>query len=254
MFSSRQHTEVFTMDNKTESTAASTTKRFPIKRIVISLLAGLASFLLFWAIYFCVSNRPTEEMGEYAGTYTIISSASDDITLDSTAADIDISLALYSGGKCTLSTDGNSRSGIWTLKNNNVTIYCNMIKLQGKITGNRLTLYSPFNAGHELAFALNNPDAQDAQAPTGTYILTSMEDNGTVYAKSVLDSLGYGNWFISFDNAESGSARIFSDSADEISIGENCIIMRAVRYPYSIEDDILTLFYADNITLTFAKG
>lgn len=241
------------MDNKTESTVASTAKRFPIKRIIISVLAGLASFLLFWAIYFCVSNRPTEEMGEYAGTYTLLSSASDDITLDSTAANIDISLTLYNGGKCTFSTDGSSRSGIWTQKNDNVTIYCNMMKLQGIITGNLLTLYSPFRAGHELVFTLNNPDAQNAQAPTGTYILTSMEDNGTVYTKSVLDSLGYGNWYISFDNAESGSARIFADSADEIGIDENCITLRAIRYPYTTENDTLTLVYADNITLTFAK-
>lgn len=241
------------MNKMSETKIAAKIKGFPVKRLILSILAGLIAFSLFWGIFFYLRYKPTSEMLPYAGTYIITSSSSSALTVDANALGVDTSIELYPDGKCSLQTGGNIRHGLWALDGDTVSIYCGLMNLRGTISGDSLTLKSSLNAGQELMFTISNNEAKDIDFSTGKYELTSIDDNGVLYTGSILQSAGFGDWFITITKSGGGTARIFSDADEEITVEDNCILLRSLRLDYACDGKTLTLLYPDNVTLTFTK-
>lgn len=242
------------MIKKSEFKIASKLKGFPIKRLILSILAGLIAFSLFWGVFFYLKNRPTSEMLPYAGTYIMTSSSSSAVTVDANALGVDTSITLSPDGKCSLKTGDNIRRGLWALEEDTVAIYCGLMNLRGTVSGDTLTLKFSFNAGQELVFTISDDGDEDAVLSTGTYELTSLDDNGVLYTGSILQSAGFGDLFITITKSGSGTARIFSDTDEDIRIEDNCILLRTLRLDYACDGETLTLLYPDNVTLTFTKS
>lgn len=237
-----------------ETKIASKIKAFPIKRLLLSILAGLIAFSLFWGVFFYLKIRPTSEMLPYAGTYIIASSSSSAVTLDANALGVDSSIVLSPDGKCSLQTGDNIRRGLWVLDSDIFTIYCSLMNMNGTVSGDTLTLKSSFNAGQELVFTISDSEAKDVDYSVGKYELTSLDDNGVLYTGSILQSAGFGDWFINITKSGNGTSRIFSDEDEDIRVEDDCILLRTLRLDYACDGKTLTLLYPDNVTLTFTKA
>ncbi len=241
------------MIKMSETKIASKIKVFPVKRLLLSILAGLIAFSLFWGVFFYLRYKPTAEMLSYAGTYIITSSSSSAVTVDASTLSVDTSIELSPDGKCFLQTGDNIWRGLWALDGDTVTIYCGLMSLRATVSGDSLTLKSSFNAGQELVFTISDNEAEDVDFSAGKYELTGLEDNGVLYTGSILQSAGFGDWFITITKSGSGTARIFSDTDDDIRVEDDCILLRTLRLDYACDGKTLTLLYPDNVTLTFTK-
>lgn len=241
------------MNKMSETKISSKIKGFPVKRLILSIFAGLIALSLFWGVFFYLRYKPTDEMLSYAGTYIITSSSSNSVTVDASTLGVDTSIELSPDGKCFLQTGDNIRRGLWALDGDTVTIYCGFMSLRGTVSGDSLTLKSSFNAGQELVFTISDNEAEDVDFSAGKYKLTSLDDNGVLYTGSILQSAGFGDWFITISKSGRGTARIFSDTDEDIRVEDDCILLRTLRLDYACDGKTLTLLYPDNVTLTFTK-
>ncbi len=239
-------------DNTVSAGNTSEKEPFPVKRLVLSMLAGAAAFVLFWCCYYLLVPHPTDGMAELAGVYTLAEASRGDITLAHTeGADI-AEIELGADGRCGMTVGARSLSGRWTLADDAVSLRCGGVKLTGTVSGGALVLNEAGSSEVTLVFTRGTA-ADSASIPTGKYTLTAIDDNGTAYTGSVIDAAETGNWYINVKSDSSGSALLFSDEAEEISVDGGCIILRGMRLAYTLDGKTLTVDYPGGITLTFER-
>ena len=244
------------MSDKTDNMTAVEDKPgkepFPVKRLLLSVLAGAAAFALFWCCYYFFAPHAVEGMADAAGVYIIAETRRGDITL-AEAEDADIaSVELGADGRCHVTAGMRSLSGRWTLAENAVSLHCGGVKLTGTVGGGTLALIEA--GSNDVTLIFTRGDAADSvEIPAGKYILTGIDDNGTQYTGSVLTAADSADWYISVNRHGRGKAVIFSTSADEISVDGGSIILRGMRLGYTLNGARLTVDYPGGITLTFEK-
>lgn len=244
------------MSDKTDNMTAVEDKPgkepFPVKRLLLSVLAGAAAFALFWCCYYFFAPHAVEGMADAAGVYIIAETRRGDITL-AEAEDADIaSVELGADGRCHVTAGMRSLSGRWTLAENAVSLHCGGVKLTGTVGGGTLALIEA--GSNDVTLIFTRGDATDSEAiPAGKYILTGIDDNGTHYTGSVLAAAEPAGWYISVNRHGRGKAVIFSTSADEICVDGGSIILRGMRLGYTLNGELLTVDYPGGITLTFEK-
>lgn len=244
------------MSDKTDNMTAVEDKpgkeQFPVKRLLLSVLAGAAAFALFWCCYYFFAPHAVEGMADAAGVYIIAETRRGDITL-AEAEDADIaSVELGADGRCHVTAGTRSLSGRWTLAENAVSLHCGGVKLTGTVGGGTLALIEA--GSNDVTLIFTRGDATDSEAiPAGKYILTGIDDNGTHYTGRVLAAAEPAGWYISVNRHGRGKAVIFSTSADEICVDGGSIILRGMRLGYTLNGELLTVDYPGGITLTFEK-
>ena len=234
------------MSDKTDNMTAVEDKPgkepFPVKRLLLSVLAGAAAFALFWCCYYFFAPHAVEGMADAAGVYIIAETRRGDITL-AEAEDADIaSVELGADGRCHVTAGTRSLSGLWTLADVAVSLHCGGLKLTGTISGGTLALNEAGSNDVTLIFTRGDV-ADSVEIPAGKYILTDIDDNGTQYTGSVLTAAEPAGWYISVNRHGRGKAVIFSSSADEISVDGGSIILRGMRLGYTLDGERLTVDY-----------
>lgn len=244
------------MSDKTDNMTAVEDKPgkepFPVKRLLLSVLAGAAAFALFWCCYYFFAPHAVEGMADAAGVYIIAETRRGDITL-AEAEDADIaSVELGADGRCHVTAGTRSLSGRWTLAENAVSLHCGGVKLTGTVGGGTLALIEA--GSNDVTLIFTRGDAADSvEIPAGKYILTGIDDNGTQHTGSVLAAADSADWYISVNRQGRGKAVIFSPSAEEIIVDNGCIVLRGMRLGYTLDGELLTVDYPGGITLTFEK-
>ena len=176
-----------------------------------------------------------------------------DITLAELNGLPSATVELDANGRCRLYVGGQSLSGHWTLNGNSAELYCAWKKFTGIFSENKLALRSNDSNSAALLFMLGSTKDDGGSIPAGKYKLIAIDDNGTAYTGSVIDASEPVAWYISIKRDGSGSAAVFSEEADEISVDSRYIILRGMRLAYTIDGDALTLEYPGGIKLTFEK-
>lgn len=240
------------MENENLSATTEMKKPFPIKRVALSVLTGLAAFTLFWGVYFFFFSTPSANAAEYAGEYVLFSAESGGTVISAESDTPALSLTLYENGKCILKTNGQSLSGRWFEKEGKITALCGTAKLTGKISNGELTVEA--KTGGTMTLKSSAPPAdENTTIPAGRYRLTALNDNGTEYSAEVLCGTDAGEWYIALTKRGTGRAQIFSESADNITADSECITLRSMRLAYTLDGDTLTLSYPGGVELTFEK-
>lgn len=244
------------MSDKTDNMTAVEDKPgkepFPVKRLLLSVLAGAAAFALFWCCYYFFAPRAVDGMADAAGVYTLAETRRGDVTLaEAEGADI-ASVELGADGRCHVTAGTRSLSGRWTLADGAVSLHCGGVKLTGMVGGDTLAL-SEADSGDVTLIFTRGDLADSTDIPAGKYILTGIDDNGTQYTGSVLTAAEPADWYISVNRQGRGKAMIFSPSADEISVDSGCIVLRGMRLGYTLDGKLLTVDYPGGIALTFEK-
>lgn len=239
------------MDGEKSNATTEVKKPFPMKRMALSVLTGLAAFALFWGVYFFFFSSPSANAAEYAGEYVLFSAESDGAVISAESDTPALSLTLSENGKCTLKTSGKSLSGRWFEKEGKITALCSTVKLTGRISNGELTVES--ETGGTMTLKSTAPAAENAKTPAGRYKLTVLNDNGTEYSAEVLCGTDAGKWYIALTKHGTGRAQIFSESAENITADGECITLRSMRLDYALDGDTLTLSYPGGIVLTFEK-
>ena len=239
-------------DNTVSSVNPSEKEPFPVKRLVLSVLAGAAAFVLCWCCYYLLVPHPTDGMTELAGVYTLAEASRGDITLAQTEGAGIAEIELGADGRCGMTVGMRSLSGRWTLAEDTISLRCGGVKLIGTVSGNALALNEAGSSEVTLVFT-RGAAADSAAIPAGKYTLTAIDDNGTAYTGSVIGAAETGNWYISVKRDGSGSALLFSDEAEEISVDGRCIVLRGMRLGYTLDRKTLTVDYPGGIMLTFER-
>ena len=244
------------MSDKTDNMTAVEDKPgkepFPVKRLLLSVLAGAAAFALFWCCYYFFAPHAAEGMADAAGVYSLAETRRGDVTLaEAGGADI-ASVELDSNGQCRVTSGTRSLSGRWTLAESAVSLHCGGVKLTGTIDSGTLALNEADSGDLTLIFTRGDV-ADSVEIPAGKYILTGIDDNGTQYTGSVLTAAEPAGWYISVNRQSRCKAAIFSPSADEISVDGGSIVLRGMRLGYTLNGERLTVDYPGGITLTFEK-
>lgn len=225
---------------------------FPVKRLLLSVLASAAAFALFWCCYYFFAPHAAEGMADAAGVYALAETRRGDVTLAEAGGAGIASVKLDSNGQCRVTSGTRSLSGRWTLADGAVSLHCGGVKLTGTVDGGTLALNEVDSGDVTLIFTRG--DAADSEAiPAGKYILTGIDDNGTQYTSSVLTAAESADWYISVNRLGRGKAVIFSPSAEEIIVDNGCIVLRGMRLGYTLDGAHLTVDYPGGITLTFEK-
>ena len=244
------------MSDKTDNMTAVEDKPgkepFPVKRLLLSVLAGAAAFALFWCCYYFFAPHAAEGMADTAGVYTLAEMRRGDVTLAEVGGTGIASVELDSNGQCRVTAGTRSLSGRWTLAENAVSLHCGGVKLTGTIDGGTLALNED-GSGDVMLIFTRGEVADSTDIPAGKYMLTGIDDNGTQYTGSVLTAAEPADWYISVNRQGRGKAMIFSPSADEISVDSGCIVLRGMRLGYTLDGKLLTVDYPGGITLTFEK-
>ncbi len=244
------------MSDKTDNMTAVEDKPgkepFPVKRLLLSVLAGAAAFALFWCCYYFFAPHAAEGMADTAGVYTLAEMRRGDVTLAKVGGTGIASVKLDSNGQCRVTAGTRSLSGRWTLADGAVSLHCGGVKLTGTIDGGTLALNEADSGDLTLIFTRGDV-ADSVEIPAGKYILTGIDDNGTQYTGSVLTAAEPAGWYISVNRQSRGKAAIFSPSADEISVDGGSIVLRGMRLGYTLDGERLTVDYPGGITLTFEK-
>lgn len=244
------------MSDKTDNMTAVEDKPgkepFPVKRLLLSVLAGAAAFALFWCCYYFFAPHAAPGMADAAGVYSLAETRHGDVTLaEAEGADI-ASVEFGADGQCHVTAGTRSLSGRWTLADNTVSLHCGGMKLTGTVGGGTLAL-SETDSGDATLIFTRGEAVDSADIPAGKYILTAIDDNGTQYAGSVLTAAEAADWYIRVNSQGRGKAVIFSTSAEEISVDGGCIVLRGMRLGYTLDGAQLTVDYPGGITLTFEK-
>lgn len=244
------------MSDKTDNMTAVEDKPgkepFPVKRLLLSVLAGAAAFALFWCCYYFFVPHAAEGMADAAGVYTLAETRWGDITLAEAGGAGIASVELDSNGQCRVTSGTRSLSGRWTLAENDVSLHCGGVKLTGTINGGTLAL-NEAGSGDVMLIFTRGEVADSTDIPAGKYMLTGIDDNGTQYTGSVLTAADSAGWYISVNRQSRGKAVIFSPSPEEISVDNGCIVLRGMRLGYTLDGARLTVDYPGGITLTFEK-
>lgn len=240
------------MNGEKSNTTTDVKKHFPIKRVALSLLTGLAAFVLFWGVYFFFFSSPSANAAEYAGEYALFSAQSGGAVISAESDTPALSLTLYENGKCTLKTSGKSLSGRWFEKEGKTTALCGAVKLTGRVSNGELTVENKTGGTMTLKSTVTHAD-ENTKTPAGRYKLTALNDNGTEYSAEVLRSTDAGEWYIALTKRGTGRAQIFSESAENITADGECITLRSMRLAYALDGDTLTLSYPGGVVLTFEK-
>ena len=244
------------MSDKTDNMTAVEDKPgkepFPVKRLLLSVLAGAAAFALFWCCYYFFAPHAAEGMADAAGVYALAETRRGDVTLAEAGGAGIASVKLDSNGQCRVTSGTRSLSGRWTLADGAVSLHCGGVKLTGMVGGDTLAL-SEADSGDVTLIFTRGDLADSTDIPAGKYILTGIDDNGTQYTGSVLTAAEPADWYISVNRQGRGKAMIFSPSADEISVDSGCIVLRGMRLGYTLDGKLLTVDYPDGIALTFEK-
>lgn len=240
------------MDGEKSNATTETKKHFPIKRVALSVLTGLAAFALFWGVYFFFFSSPSANPAEYAGEYALFSAQSGGAVISAESDSPALSLTLYENGKCLIKTSGQSLSGRWFEKEGKITALCGAVKLTGRILNGELNVETKTGGTMNLkSTAPANEEA--ATTPAGRYKLTALNDNGTEYSAEVLRSTDAGEWYIALTKRGTGRAQIFSESAENITADGESIALRSMRLDYTLDGNTLTLAYPGGVVLTFEK-
>lgn len=240
------------MDGEKSNATTETKKRFPIKRVALSVLTGLAAFALFWGVYFFFFSSPSANPAEYAGEYALFSAQSGGAIISAESDIPALSIRLYENGKCNLKTSGQSLSGRWFEKEGKITALCGMVKLSGAVSNGEMTVTT--KSGDTLTLKNTaTPADENAKTPAGRYKLTALNDNGTEYSAEVLCGTDAGEWYIALTKRGTGRAQIFSQSAENIKADGECITLRSMRLDYTLDSNTLTLSYPGGVLLTFEK-
>lgn len=244
------------MSDKTDNMTAVEDKPgkepFPVKRLLLSVLAGAAAFALFWCCYYFFAPHAAEGMADAAGVYTLAETRRGDVTLAEAGGAGIASVELDSNGQCRVTAGTRSLSGRWTLAESAVSLHCGGVKLTGTINGGTLALNEAGSGDVTLIFT-RGEGGDSTDIPAGKYMLTGIDDNGTQYTGSVLAAAEPAGWYISVNRQSRGKAAIFSPSADEISVDGGSIVLRGMRLGYTLDGERLTVDYPGGITLTFEK-
>ena len=245
------------MSEKTDNTAtvggAPQKAPFPVKRLALSVLAGVAAFALFWCCYYLFVPRTTVGMAELAGTYTLTAASRGDVALAEPEGLGAASVELDADGRCRMNAGERSLSGRWTLDGGFMSLRCADVTLTGTADEGRLALKSGYDSAVTLVFTRAGLTDGSGDIPVGKYTLTGIDDNGTVYAGSVIDAAEPGDWYIRVKRGGSGSAVIFSAETEDISVDGGYILLRGMRLGYTLDGGVLTVDYPGGITLTFEK-
>lgn len=239
---------------KNENSTATTEAKnpFPIKRVALSVLTGLAAFALFWGVYFFFCSSPSASAAEYAGEYSLFSAESGGAVISAKNDNPALSLTLYENGKCLMKTSAKSLSGHWFEKEGKITALCGTVKLSGRISNGELAVET--KSGGTMTFKSTAPLAdENATTPTGRYKLKALNDNGTEYSSAVLRGTDAGEWYITLTKRGTGRAQLFSESAENITADGECITLRSMRLAYTVDGNTLTLSYPGGLELIFEK-
>lgn len=244
------------MSDKTDNMTAVEDKPgkepFPVKRLLLSVLAGAAAFALFWCCYYFFAPHAAEVMADAVGVYTLAETRRGDVTLAEAGGAGIASVELDSNGQCRVTAGTRSLSGRWTLAESAVSLHCGGVKLTGTINGGTLAL-NEAGSGNVMLIFTRGEGGDSTDIPAGKYMLTGIDDNGTQYTGSVLTAAESADWYISVNRLGRGKAVIFSHSAEEISVDNGCIVLRGMRLGYTLDGARLTVDYPGGIALTFEK-
>ncbi len=240
------------MENENSAAATEAKKPFPIKRVALSVLTGLAAFALFWGVYFFFFSSPSANAAEYAGEYVLLSTESGGAVISAEGGTPALSLTLYENGKCRIKTNGKSLSGRWFEKEGKITALCGTVKLTGRISNGELTVETKAGGTMTLKSTVAPAD-ENVKTPAGRYKLRALNDNGTEYSTEVLCGTEAGKWYIALTKRGTGRAQIFSESAENITADSECITLRSMRLAYTLDGNTLTLSYPGGVVLTFEK-
>lgn len=241
------------MEAKVDKTCGTETKHTaPWGRIVLSALTGLAALAVFLGTYYFFTNRPTDEMAQYAGVYTPYSASADGINA-SAAGLAELTLELNADGACRAYTGEDSILGFWHVDGGSFSALCGADRLHGVLSGDVLTLENAFGTTASLNLTRNGESDNAADTPVGHYTLTALDDNGREYSGGVLDGTECRDWFIALDSGGEGTAQVFSEEAESITADGKCIILRSMRLSYTLDKNTLTLNYPGGVTLSFEK-
>lgn len=248
-------------EKKSESSEApenaiSAKKAFPLKRIIISALAGLLAFALFWGAYFLLRAAPDPAAAEYAGEYVLGSAQSGDITLEEAENPDILSLRLESSGKCMVCTAGGSYSGRWTLNDGVFSVRCGTVRLSGSISGSVLRLENIMGSGLDAELTRSAAPSESAgpAALSGKYTLTGVESDGSTYSYPTIEAAGYSGSYIAFSKNGTGKALLFDGETQQISCGEGFIIYKGMRLGCTSDNGLLRIEYPGGVTLIFEKS
>lgn len=237
-----------------EEAQAKARSRIPVKRLVISFLAGLAALAIFWGVYFLTRSTAVPEMADYAGDYVLASAESNDVTIDKGQQPEALSLTLTADGKCRLYTHDKSYSGRWSLSGNAARIKCAGLTFNAAFSDDSLCLNNVFSDGLDISLDKVSADTEERALPgRGTYKLSALETNEGSYGAAAISASGYSGCCIKIFADGTGEALLLDGTVQEISCAADYIIYKGMRLKLAHSADALTLSYPGGITMTFEK-
>lgn len=214
------------------------------RRVLLSVLAGLAALAVFWCGYLLFSFRAVPEMAEYAGEYSAAYTQTGNIRL---SEGMPLTAVLDAGGKCTLSLGERSYSGRWTLRGGGLRIWCGTAYMRGTLDGDVLTLENVFGSGTAVSLSRGG----DGYTPpsSGKYVVSEISADGESYAKNTVDEAGAGEWYVLINDDGSAEARLFAAEAQSASFMESGLIYGQLLLDYSLDGNALIIEYPDGVVL-----
>ena len=214
------------------------------KRVLLSVLAGLAALAVFWCGYLFFSFRTAPEMAGYAGEYNTARTQTGDIRL---SEGMPLTATLDADGKCMLSLGERSYSGLWTLRNGGVRIWCGTAYMRGEIDGDVLTLENVFGSGTSVS--LSRGGEVYAPPSSGKYVVSEISVNGESYDRSTVDEAGFGEWYVLINSDGSAEARLFGAEALSARFTESGLVYGQLLLDYFLDGNALIIEYPDGVVL-----
>ena len=226
-----------------------------VSKLAIAVIVALVAVLMTTVILLIVmlGGSSTGYSAEDIGLYNAVSAEKDAVTVDISGLFTDgFSIDLRSRGKCKINLNGELISGKWSCVDNKLTVSGGGVVYTGYISDGVILLENLMNEGISLTLKSDAVSAELLTERAGKYYITAFTVNQQVYEGSMLDTAGFGNWYIELDESGSGKALMFSTeetalvwSNDSISCTSGIIL------PYSYDDGTISLDYAGMSAVTF---
>lgn len=236
-------------------TAVRTKKPLPKKLLLIGGIAlGVVVLVIVLAVVLAGGGSGAAANDPNLGTWQAVEAEMSGLTLNvSELYSGGFTLELKAKGRCTITINGSSAGGKWTLADGVFTVKGGGVDCTGTLADGVLTLENVLDSGVTLRFTQNGvPVSQaagtaaaagkDGSAPAGLagyYVLKGLTSEGTSLDAATLRGDGTELWFLQL-NAD-GTGEAFMDSRSTVTWKADTVTIDGTAFACKLDGDVLSL-------------
>ena len=227
-----------------------------ISKLAVAIIVALSAVIITSVALIIVmlagsgANYTEADIGSYAA----VAAEKDDVTVDvSGLFDSGFSIELRNRGRCKINLNGEVISGKWSCIDTRLAVSGGGFTYSGYVSDGVMLLENLMNEGISLTLKTDAVSTELLTGRAGKYYIDSFTVNEQMYEGSMLDSVGFGDWYIELDESGSGKALMFSAEESELIWSNDSICCTSgLIIPYTYDDEgIISLDYAGMSAVTF---